>query len=70
MLTIAPTATTATPLAYAVERRSSDKHKLTSSRSERVVLPKPGRAVQRQNYHRIQASLGRGSSSRSLLRRA
>ena len=46
--TTAPMATTATPLAYAVERRSSDKHKLTSTRSERVVLPRPERAVQRQ----------------------
>ena len=61
MLTIAPMATTATPLAYAVERRSSDKHKLTSTRSERVVLPRPGRAVQYLNNYRLQVSVGRGS---------
>ena len=70
MPTIAPMATTATPLAFAVEPRSSDKHKLTSTRSERVVLPRPEQAVQHQNHHRIQVSVGRGSSSRSLLCRA
>ena len=37
-----PMATTATPLAYAVERRSSDKHRLTSMSSARAVLPRPG----------------------------
>ena len=49
MVTTAIMLTAATPVAYAVEQPSSGKRKLTSMRSGRGVLLKPGRADQRPN---------------------